>query len=217
MHSFRISDESTTTYSDSILNFESKMSQIYIYFGRSTSRSWKLKCWQEFLGMPELKFKRIFSIRWSSIRDCIKPILVNTQPSIYLSKYIEKWTASLIYLGSQALLTCLKPAISDRDVSKADRKYAKELLDSILDDEFLFLLHMNYDLHESVLAKWIDTIHTDSLTTFRRLFWKRTNHQSYANDHLSYFDMMNIIKEKRNIFAQLDISILIHDWSCITR
>lgn len=29
---------------------------------------------------PELKFKRIFDIRWSSIRDCIKPIIINIQP-----------------------------------------------------------------------------------------------------------------------------------------
>jgi hypothetical protein len=32
--------------------------------------------------IPELKLKRIFDIRWSSIRGCIKPIIDNVQPGL---------------------------------------------------------------------------------------------------------------------------------------
>ena len=34
----------------------------------------------------------------------------------------------------------------------SEREYAKKLLDSVLDDEFLFFLHMHHDLHETVLG-----------------------------------------------------------------
>jgi hypothetical protein len=36
-----------------------------------------------------------------------------------------------------------------------DKKSAKKLLVSVLDDEFLFHLHMHHDLHESVLGRFL--------------------------------------------------------------
>jgi hypothetical protein len=41
----------------------------------------------------------------------------------------------------------------DSDLSNFDREKAKKLLNTILDDEFLFLIHMHHDLHESVLGE----------------------------------------------------------------
>ena len=57
------------------------------------------------------------------------------------------------YLGSQALLACLQHSSSDSNLSKMDHVIAKNLLESVLDDEFLFSLHMHYDLHETVLGR----------------------------------------------------------------
>ncbi|CAF5229382.1 unnamed protein product, partial [Rotaria magnacalcarata] len=84
--------------------------------------------------IAELKVKRIFEIRWSSIRDCIKPIIANIQP------------------GSQALIGYLEEAMRDFKISVGEREHSKQLLNLILDDEFLLLIHMHYDLHESVLG-----------------------------------------------------------------
>jgi hypothetical protein len=41
----------------------------------------------------------------------------------------------------------------DMDITNIDRQTANQLFDTILDDEFLFLLHMHYDLHESILGE----------------------------------------------------------------
>ncbi|CAF1446317.1 unnamed protein product [Rotaria sordida] len=143
-----------------IENLESTIGEIHNYFGRSAGRQFKLKSSQAFMEIPELKFKRIFDIRWSSIRGCIKPIIDNVPP------------------GSQALLTCLEEAALDIKSSNTDKQNAKKLLELILGDEFLFHLHMHHDLHESVLGP---------IT------------KSMQHDHLSYFSLMNIIKEKRTI------------------
>ncbi|CAF3165477.1 unnamed protein product [Rotaria sp. Silwood2] len=143
-----------------IEKLESTIGEIHNYFGRSAGRQFKLKTWQAFMEMPELKFKRIFDIRWSSIRGCIKPIIDNVQP------------------GSQALLTCLQETTLDIKSSNADKQYAKKLLELILDDEFLFHLHMHHDLHESVLGPITKCM---------------------QHDQLSYFNLMNTIKEKRTI------------------
>ena len=65
---------------DSVVKLESAISLIYNYFGRSSSRQFKLKSWQAFMEMPEVKMKRIFDIRWLSLRGCIKPIIDNVHP-----------------------------------------------------------------------------------------------------------------------------------------
>ncbi|CAF3470297.1 unnamed protein product [Rotaria sp. Silwood1] len=146
--------------SESIMKVESRISKIYNYFNKSCPRQFKLKNWQNFMEMPELKFKRIFDIRWPSIRDCIRPIIVNVQP------------------GSQALFACLQEAIDDYNSTNVERECAKDLLNEILNDEFLFLLHMHHDLHESVLGPITKPM---------------------QNDHLSYFNLMETIKEKTSI------------------
>ncbi|CAF4458620.1 unnamed protein product [Rotaria socialis] len=83
----------------------------------------------------KLKFKRLFHIRWSSTRDSIKPIMFNITPT------------------NQALFATLQETKFDKKLSKTDRETASDLMSSILDDEFLFMLHFNYDLHECVLGK----------------------------------------------------------------
>jgi hypothetical protein len=50
---------------------------------------------------------------------------------------------------------CLQEATLNSNISNADRENAKHLLNSILDDEFLFLIHMHHDLHESVLGEFV--------------------------------------------------------------
>ena len=63
-----------------VAKFENVIGRIYNYFNRSVKRQYKLKQWYNYLTMPELKFKRLFDIRWSSIRDCLKPIMNNVSP-----------------------------------------------------------------------------------------------------------------------------------------
>ncbi|CAF1608473.1 unnamed protein product, partial [Didymodactylos carnosus] len=63
-----------------LANFEHIIGRIHNYFNRSVTRQQKLKKWQNYLDLPELKFKRLFDIRWSSVRGCMKPIIENTKP-----------------------------------------------------------------------------------------------------------------------------------------
>ena len=65
---------------ETILNLETIISRIYGHFSRSSTRLFKLKQWQNHLDLPEMKFKKLFDIRWSTIQDCIRPIVVNVQP-----------------------------------------------------------------------------------------------------------------------------------------
>ncbi|CAF4004026.1 unnamed protein product [Rotaria sp. Silwood2] len=117
-----------------VSNLETTIGKIYNYFGRSSNRQQKLKDWQNFLDMPELKFKRIYDIRCSSIQGCIKPIIQNVQPN------------------NQALLATLEQNACGPICSQADRDATKELFQCVLDDEFLFLLHFHHDLHECALG-----------------------------------------------------------------
>ncbi|CAF2091660.1 unnamed protein product [Rotaria magnacalcarata] len=149
--------------SESIVGLETTISKIYNYFGKSCTRQFKLKSWQNYLELPELKFKRIFNIRWSSIRNCIKPIVVNVQP------------------GSQALFGCLEEAMLDGTLTVAERENSKELLNLVLNDEFLYRLHVHHDLHESVLGPVTNMM---------------------QNDHLSYFNLMTMIEEKKRILEE---------------
>ncbi|CAF3947801.1 unnamed protein product [Rotaria magnacalcarata] len=147
---------------DSVVKLEKIISKIYTYFNKSANRQFKFKSWQNFMEIAELKVKRIFEIRWSSIRDCIKPIIANIQP------------------GSQALIGYLEEAMRDFKISVGEREHSKQLLNLILDDEFLLLIHMHYDLHESVLGP---------ITKMMQ------------NDHLSYFNLMEMLKEKKAILC----------------
>ncbi|CAF4981731.1 unnamed protein product, partial [Rotaria sp. Silwood1] len=134
-----------------VSKLETTIGKIYNYFGRSSTRQQMLKEWQNFLDMPELKFKRIYDIRWSSIR------------------------------GNQALLAALQQNASDPVSSNGDRGSAKELFQYVLNDEFLFLLHFHYDLHECALGP---------ITKLMQF------------DKLSYYSLMKEIKEKKNLISQ---------------
>ncbi|CAF0828501.1 unnamed protein product [Rotaria sordida] len=147
---------------ESVVKLETTLTDIYNYFGRNSNRQFRLKSWQAFMEMPEIKMKKIFDIRWSSISGCIKPIVDN------------------VYPGSQALLTCLQQIMLDTNASNTERENAKSLLNSILEDEFLFLLHMHHDLHEIVLS---------SITKIMQ------------HDNLSYFYLMETIAEKRKMLS----------------
>ncbi|CAF0838331.1 unnamed protein product [Rotaria sordida] len=143
-----------------ISKLEGIIGKIYQYFGSSATRTFKLKCWQNLLEIPELKFKRLFQIRWTAIRDSIKPIMLNITPE------------------NQALLATLQESKFDKSLTNNDRQAAADLLTSILDDEFLFMIHFHYDLHECVLG---------DLTKILQ------------NDDLPYFTFMNIFNEKKII------------------
>ncbi|CAF3010155.1 unnamed protein product [Rotaria sp. Silwood2] len=99
----------------------------------------KLKCWQNLLDIPELNFKRLFNIRWTAIRDSIKPIMFNIAPT------------------NQALLATLQEIKFGKSLTSDDRETAADLLSSILNDDSLFMLHFHYDLHKCVLEpSWND-------------------------------------------------------------
>ncbi|CAF4969970.1 unnamed protein product [Rotaria sp. Silwood1] len=124
-------------------------------------------CWlatdnaSTFTGVHEgvvAKIRREFACDWLELNPC------------------AAHTFSLV--GSQSLLAYLQETTSDVILSAAERESAKNLLKSILNDEFLFNLHFHYDLHETVLAP---------LTKMMQ------------NDKISYFSLMEMIKEKRKI------------------
>ncbi|CAF2059013.1 unnamed protein product [Rotaria magnacalcarata] len=129
-----------------IANFENLLGKIYSFFSRSTCRQHKLKQWYNFLTMPELKFKKLFDIRWLSIRDSLKPIMNNMKP------------------GNQALLAFLEHTSYDLDVTQSERNTAAELLMEILDDRFLFVLHFHFDLHECVSGELTKIMQKDDLS-----------------------------------------------------
>ncbi|CAF4996534.1 unnamed protein product, partial [Rotaria sp. Silwood1] len=151
---------------ETILNLEAIISRIYGYFSRSSTRLFKLKQWQNYLDLPEMKFKKLFEIRWSTIQDCIRPIIINVLP------------------GSQSLLAYLQEAATDVTLSSSERESAKNLLKSILNDDFLLALHFHYDLHETVLGP---------LTKIMQ------------NDKLSYYSLMEMLQEKTKI---------LESWTC---
>ncbi|CAF2094261.1 unnamed protein product [Rotaria magnacalcarata] len=166
---------------DSVVKLEKIISKIYTYFNKSANRQFKFKSWQNFMEIAELKVKRIFEIRWSSIRDCIKPIIANIQPGFHMTDSFEdNVLKNEFYLGSQALIGYLEEAMRDFKISVGEREHSKQLLNLILDDEFLLLIHMHYDLHESVLGP---------ITKMMQ------------NDHLSYFNLMEMLKEKKAILC----------------
>ncbi|CAF1376387.1 unnamed protein product [Adineta ricciae] len=145
---------------DLILHLENIIGKIYQYFGSSATRTAKLKSWQNLLEIPELKFKRLFHIRWTSIRDSIKPIVLNVTPT------------------NQALLATLEEIKLKKNLVHDDREAATELLNLILNDDFLFLLYFHYDLHECVLGELTKIL---------------------QDDDLPYFTFMNILDQKKKI------------------
>ncbi|CAF0982909.1 unnamed protein product [Rotaria sp. Silwood1] len=145
---------------DLIAKLESIIGRIYQYFGSSATRTFKLKCWQNLLDIPELKFKKLFSIRWTAIRDSIKPIMFNITPT------------------NQDLLPTLQEIKFGKNLTNDDHETAADLLSSILNDDFLFMLHFHYDLHECILGELTKLL---------------------QNDDLSYLTLMNVLNEKRQI------------------
>ncbi|CAF3493419.1 unnamed protein product [Rotaria socialis] len=79
---------------------------------------------------------------------------------------------------NQALFATLQETKFDKKLSKTDRETASDLMSSILDDEFLFMLHFNYDLHECVLGELTKLL---------------------QDDDLPYFTLIIIFNEKKNI------------------
>ena len=108
------------------------------------------------------------------------------------------------HVGSQALFGCLEEAMSDARLTSVERKHAKKLLDSVLHDEFLYLLHMHHDLHESVIGEFIHIKYILIITSFSHfcqpvLFNVGPITKMMQNDYLSYFNLMKIINEKKHI------------------
>ncbi len=79
-----IIDGQTSVRAPCIEKLESTIGEIHKYFSRSAERQFQLKSWQTFMEIPVLKFKRIFDIRWSSIKSCIEPIIHNVEPGLYI-------------------------------------------------------------------------------------------------------------------------------------
>ncbi|CAF1285725.1 unnamed protein product [Rotaria sordida] len=57
-------------------------------------------------------------------------------------------------ISSQSLLAYLQEAATDVALSISERESAKDLLKSILNDDFLLALHFQYDLPETILESW---------------------------------------------------------------
>ncbi|CAF1315655.1 unnamed protein product [Rotaria sordida] len=130
---------------EDVAQFESNLGQIYNFF-HSACRLSMLKHWQNFLDLPELKFKYLFDIRWSSIRGCLIPIISNIEP------------------GHQALFATLKQISEDQDFSLSDREKALDLYKSILDDSFLFYLHFHHVLQECVSGELTKMMQDDNVS-----------------------------------------------------
>ncbi|CAF3948313.1 unnamed protein product, partial [Rotaria sp. Silwood1] len=165
---------------DLISKLENVIGRIYQYFGSSATRTSKLKCWQNLLEIIELKFKKLFNICCTAIRDSIKPIMFNITPT------------------NQALLATLQEIKFDKDLTNDDRA-ATDLLSSILNDDFLFMLHFHYDLHECVIGPslndYIDcTSNNNSYGTF----------QVVVGDRVKFNRCQEIIQKAYNTWSEND-------------
>ncbi|CAF2551965.1 unnamed protein product [Rotaria sp. Silwood2] len=101
----------------------------------------KLKCWQNLLDIPELNFKRLFNIRWTAIRDSIKPIMFNIAPT------------------NQALLATLQEIKFGKSLTSDDRETAADLLSSILNDDsclcfISIMIYINVRFEPSKLQRY---------------------------------------------------------------
>ena len=100
------------------------------------------------------------------------------------------------------MLACLQQASSDLNSTNVDHQLSKELLTSILDDNFLFLLYFHHDLHEIVLGEFFyfsSLFICLNLFTFFFFFNSGPITKQMQHDHLSYFTLMETINEKREI------------------
>ncbi|CAF1424337.1 unnamed protein product, partial [Rotaria sordida] len=149
-----------------VSKLETTIGKIYNYFGRSSTRQQMLKEWQNFLDMPELKFKRIYDIRWASIRGCIKPIIQNVQP------------------GNQALLAALQQNASDPVSSSGDRGSAKELF------------HLMKEIKEkkNLISQWTSQS-TPTWGSALADFIKTTEKRKYGAFKIDLSDRQQLAKE----------------------
>lgn len=102
-------------------------------------------------------------------------------------------------LGSQALLAALQQNSCNRANTKADRASANDLFQSVLNDEFLYLLHFHHDLHECALGL-LKNNYSDSCLTIQCMLGPIT--KLMQHDKLSYYHLMEEIKQKRNMLSQ---------------
>jgi hypothetical protein len=69
--------------------------------------------------------------------------------------HVKYYDSCPSFVANQALLATLEEIKFDKNLTHDDREAAAELLCSTLDNEFLFILHFHYDLHECVLGEII--------------------------------------------------------------
>ena len=64
---------------------------------------------------------------------------MSTQVYEYKNNYVKILSKCTFYLGSQSLLSCLQEATTNVTLSIGERESAKDLLTSILNDDFLLI------------------------------------------------------------------------------
>lgn len=84
---------------------------------------------------------------------------------------------------------------SDRTCTNADRDAAKELLEYLLNDEFLFLLYFHHDLHECALGE----LNISYFIPYPSHCILGPITKLMQNDKVSYYHLMQEIKEKKNL------------------
>ncbi|CAF4770529.1 unnamed protein product [Rotaria socialis] len=126
-----------------ICKLEGILGKMYQHFASSTTRTFKLKCWQNLLEIPELKFKRLFQIRWTAIRNSIKPIMLDIVP------------------GNQALLATLQESKFDKYltnmiVKQQQSSDGRDLTKILQNDDLPYFTFMNI-LNEKkpILNNWL--------------------------------------------------------------
>ena len=96
-------------------------------------------------------------------------------------------------VANKALLATLQETKFAKSLNNDDRETASDLLPSIVDDEFLFMLHFHYDLHECVLGK-IVLFYSHGL--FILIAVKLT--KLLQDEDLPYFTLTSLLNEKKN-------------------
>lgn len=95
-------------------------------------------------------------------------------------------------------MATLEQNASSSSYTKADRDAAKDLLQCVLDDEFLFLLHFHHDLHSCALG----ILSVSYSEPFLSRCISGPIIISMQDDKVSYYRIMKNIKEKKDTISK---------------
>lgn len=184
----------------SVAKLESAISKIYNYFSHSSSRQTKLKNWQRFIEQPELHFKRLFDIRWSSIRDSIRPIIENIQPGKLLHIHFQLEVCCLtFFLRFPSIVYCARRNIIRLDMLHI-RSWSCKWTTKTTTTRWLFIY--------CTLSSWFTRVYFRLnfllfiFSTNKLFLYSGPVTKALQGDDISYFELMKLIDEKKKMLLK---------------